>query len=56
MALQITDTILRMAEQAMNAGDVAGTWSLLLFVDEIEQRIGFRVEQRGRGRLGNEEK
>jgi hypothetical protein len=27
-----------------------------LFVDEIEQRIGLRVERRGRGRPGNEEK
>jgi putative transposase len=26
------------------------------FVDEIEQRIGLRVERRGRGRPGNEEK
>ncbi len=26
------------------------------FIDEIEQRIGIRVEKRGRGRLRNEEK
>jgi len=40
-------------DESVNRNQLTGNH---LFVDEIEQRIGLRVERRGRGRPGNEEK
>ena len=40
-------------DKSVNRNQLTGSH---LFVDEIEQRIGLRVERRGRGRPGNEEK
>ena len=40
-------------DKSVNRNQLTGSH---LFVDEIEQRIGLRVERRGRGRPGNVEK
>ena len=43
----------RFIDESVNRNQLTGNQK---FVDEIERRIGIRVERRGRGRPSNEEK